>query len=93
MAHNHEVAGSSPVPATKVRHPRKWVFYFGSVAGSTCDQPAQAGVGCRFGVGGPRAEASFEHGLPEKGFSPLSCPYAEPKKPNSADYRLLGAKL
>ena len=29
VAHNHEVTGSSPVPGTKIRHPRKWVFYFG----------------------------------------------------------------
>lgn len=27
VAHNHEVPGSSPGPATKVRHPRKWVFF------------------------------------------------------------------
>ena len=29
VAHNHEVPGSSPGPATKEKHPRKWVFFLG----------------------------------------------------------------
>jgi hypothetical protein len=28
VAHNHEVPGSSPGPATKEKHSLRWVFFF-----------------------------------------------------------------
>ncbi len=69
MAHNHEVAGSSPAPATK-KNARpcvglfSWLFWQDAVL-----RLAQALLGCgrRFGVASKRAEVYFEHLRVEKG--------------------------
>ena len=37
VAHNHEVAGSSPAPATKVKTHRKVGFYLGRKRARSCD--------------------------------------------------------
>ena len=47
VAHNHKVAGSSPVPATKTSALRKEGFCFGHEAGiRNCDAKKVAGEKC-----------------------------------------------
>jgi hypothetical protein len=68
MAHNHEVPGSSPGPATKKKAPPKGeVFFLVLAKPRFLDQPAQAGVSPRFGGARTRAGVYSEHAAAEKG--------------------------
>ena len=85
MAHNHEVAGSSPVPATKTSALRKEGFCFGSCAKiRTCDADLLQQI-CKSQVRRSeiRKESTkyFLFGRAEKDFSPLSCPRNQRKRP------------